>query len=317
MKKKILAIMIEDLSWMYYGKYRQYLHDLNHPFKKNIDFIIDTQMSLSSDIISQYPVVVFYHRDPLKILYPKVYKYAKNLEKICLNYGIRLVNKPDILSRTSKFEQLNILRNKNFFVAHAFTFNTMNNLNSIDSRFYPLFIRNNDGHDSDNLTMEGPFNTFRDLQQRYIDKSFDDKPHLSGKVAIQYIDTRSSDNMYRRYRAFVCGNNVVTGNLHISKDWYVHGINANYNSSALDEHNFFVSNEYVQFEKDFFTKVNNSLGFGFSAIDYGYTKDGRIVVWEVNPHPAFPAWVDKEPMKTKVTNFLSEYYHKILEKSCC
>jgi hypothetical protein len=41
------------------------------------------------------------------------------------------------------------------------------------------------------------------------------------------------------------------------------------------------------------------------AIVFAYKPNGEIVIWEANPHPALS---NKEPSKTRITQFLSEYY---------
>lgn len=315
MKNKILAIMVEDLPWMYYGKYRQYLNDMGHPFKETIDFVVDLEMTLSSDFIRQYPVVIFYFRDPLKHLYPDVYQYAKKIQKICNDSGIRLVNDPDALSLSAKSDQLKILSDNGYLVAKSFKFENVSDLSKIELALYPLFIRNNAGHDSDNLTMQGPFSSYSDILQNYKDKPLSNKKHLDGNVAIQWIDTKSSkDSLYRRYRAFATSIDAITGNLYISADWYIHGANNVSDLSAQHENESFIYKEYTKNEKDFFIGVNNVLGLKFSAIDYAYTRDGKIVIWEVNPHPAFPAWVDKEPSRSKNTELLSNLYKSVLDE---
>lgn len=309
--------MVEDLPWMYYGKYRQYLNDTNHPFKDSIDFVIDAEINLPSDFIRHYPVVIFYHRDPLKHLYPNVYQYAKRIQKICVDDGIRLVNDPDALSRSVKSEQLKILSDNGYLVAKSLKFKNITDLSKIELELYPLFIRNNLGHDSDNLTMQGPFSSYNDLLKGYEDKSLIKKRHLDGKVAIQWIDTKSpQDGLYRRYRVFATSIDAITGNLYISADWYIHGANSIVNPLTQRENDDFKNKKLTEKQKNFFININKVLDLEFSAIDYSYAIDGKIVIWEVNPHPAFSSWVDQgELSRIKIVTLLSNFYEHTLKES--
>ena len=65
-------------------------------------------------------------------------------------------------------------------------------------------------------------------------------------------------------------------------------------------------------EKIFFSSINRALGLDFSAVDYSYTKDGEIVIWEVNPHPSLGTWAEAEKFKTMFVNRLSKYYYRLM-----
>jgi glutathione synthase/RimK-type ligase-like ATP-grasp enzyme len=314
MNGKILGVMIYEPSWQYYVKFKKYLDELNHPFKERIDFIIDPQLSLGEEEIKEYSAIAFYYHDPLKDLYPDIYRYAKKIESLCIKHNIRMINKPDALSNSKKSTQLIILSENGINVAKAYPFNNKDELSRISSEDYPIFIRSNAGHDTENETVQGPFKSFEDLCARYIENKIE-KKHLSGKTAIQWIDTRFPDGHYRLYRAFVCGTEVITGNMYISPEWYIHRKNnITIGEKILAEQKKFLSKEYSPSEKNTFIKVNTILNLDFSAIDYTYTKDGRIVVWEANPHPALPAWTEEEPSKSKITNLIATQYEKILKE---
>jgi hypothetical protein len=314
-KCKILAIMIEDLPWMYYGKYKTFLSDLDHPLRDTIDFVVDEKMMISEEKIKEYRVVLFFHRDPLERLYPDVYHYAKRLQMMARDNGIRFVNDPDSLSRSMKSEQLQILFDNGFRVAKSFPFDLSSELALVSSEFYPLFVRNDYGHDSDNLTMQGPFDSYEDIVNNLREQSLAHLRHLDGRVAIQWLNTKSKDGYFRRYRAFATHKDAVTGNLHISNDWYVHGVNNSHEAFAIKEHEAFTRAKYSKGEIEFFTSISGVLDLEFCAIDYGYNKNGDIIIWEANPHPAFPSWVDKEPTRSNVTRLLSDLYQDILDQA--
>jgi hypothetical protein len=131
-------------------------------------------------------------------------------------------------------------------------------------------------------------------------------------VAIQWIDTKFSDGFYRRYRAFSTRTDSVTGNLHISKDWYLHGDNSIRDEGMEKEQQQFMQKIYSVIEKKFFSKAIKVLDLDFGAIDYSYNKNGEIIIWEVNPHPAFPQWIEQEPSRSKIVKLLTDYYQSFL-----
>jgi hypothetical protein len=312
MKNKILAIMVSEPSWQYYVKYRQYLNELKHPFRNRIDFFVDQGLTLDENIILQYPVVAFYYHDPLKALYPKIYAYAKKIECICLAHKIKMINRPEPLSNSVKSVQLKILADNGFLVAKAFSFNATKELAKIDKRFFPLFIRNDAGHDTDNESVQGPFSSYEEIKEKYNNELLIDRDYLKGKVAVQWIDTKSKDGLYRRYRVFVCGDGAITGNMHISSGWYIHSVNNNDTDNIRKEKEAFTNRKLMPAEVDFFVKASKALDLDFGAFDFAFTKEQQIVIWEDNPHPAFPAWTEKEPTRSNITNLISDQYEKIL-----
>lgn len=309
---KICAIITNDTPWQYYNKFKIVLKELKHPFEKKIDFLYQSNLDTEISFLKNYRAVAFFHRDPLKILYQREYLSAKYIEEYCIINNIPFINKPDALSNSVKSIQLKILKNKGFNVAECFPFISLDELTSIDKSIYPLFVRYDAGHDSYGESMQGPFGNFIALKRAFSNKWFVDREHFCGKVAIQWIDTKFSDGLYRRYRAFSTRTDAVTGNLHISRDWYLHGDNAIRNQETENEQRQFMQGIYSATEKEFFSKAIMALDLDFGAIDYSYDKNGEIIIWEVNPHPAFPQWIEQEPSKSKIVKLLTEYYQSFL-----
>ncbi|MBD1362643.1 hypothetical protein IDJ77_02370 [Mucilaginibacter sp. ZT4R22] len=104
----------------------------------------------------------------------------------------------------------------------------------------------------------------------------------------------------------------MTGNLHISRNWYLHGDNTIRNQEMENEQQQFMQTIYSATEKKIFSKAIEVLDLDFGAIDYSYDKNGELIIWEVNPHPAFPQWIEEEPSKSKIIKLLTDYYHSFL-----
>ena len=312
---KLLALSLYKPAWQYYIKYERFLTELNHPFRSRVDFVSDEKMVLEEKDILSYKAIVFFHHDPLKQLYPEAYEYAKRIEAICDRNGICFLNRPDALSTSAKSVQLGLLAKSGFNVAEAKTFKTWEELLSDKDRNYPLFVRYEYGHDSLGEAVSGPFFSLDEVAKAEPwrrDKWFK-KEHFDGLVAIEWKDTRSADGYFRKYRVFVFGDTVMHGQLQISNHWFVHSNNAFKEECFQKETVGFLLGDCSSNEKEVFLKVNKALGLDFSAVDYSFSKDGKIIVWEANPHPSLGEWAEHEPFKTQFTNSLSAFYNSQIE----
>lgn len=310
-KEKILAVMVYEPPWQYYVKYKRFLSELNHPFKKKIDFYIDDSLTFNPDVFRGYGAVVFFYHDPLKQLYPDVYKYAKKIENYCLLNEIAFINRPDALSLSSKSDQLRLMRTNGFNVANAFPFKKWDEIFENDTLRYPIFIRYNAGHDSLAEGFSQIFYSKDELRnsKELKEKKWKESEYLKGKVAVEWIDTKSVDNLYYKYRVFVFGSTVLRGPVQVSSHWCVH---ANNTIKSKNDNQDQVGTCVYGKEKVFFSSINRALGLDFSAVDYSYTKDGEIVIWEANPHPSLGTWAEAEKFKTIFVNRLSKYYYRLM-----
>jgi hypothetical protein len=310
MKKKLIAILPYEPPWQYYTKYKRFLQELDHPFLDEINFYVDKSLSISQDVIKKYDVVIFYYHDPLKQLYPDIYKYAKNIESFCDANGITFINKPDTLSNSSKSTQLNLLSKGGFTVAKSHLFKNDSDLLKQKNIKYPIFIRHDSGHDSLAEGVSDIIYSDVDLSRIFKknEKKLEDNDYLKGLVALGWIDTKSSDGFYRKYRVFVFGNFIIRGPLQISQNWFVHSENIVKRKDLEDENKKFMCGKVGMQESDYFAKVNNVLDLDFSAIDYSYDKSGNIVIWEANPHPSLGEWAENNSFKKAFVENLSNFY---------
>lgn len=312
MKHQLLAVIASNAPWQYYNRFEKYLKQLKHPFKHRVVFYKDYDLSITAETIKQYGAVAFYYHDPLASLYPEVYQYAKRIEAICQSANIPFINKPDALSDTIKSVQLNLLREGGFQVAKAYPFTAVHELANIPSKEYPIFIRIDAGHDSQGNFIQGPFNTFTELQAAYTSFNLEGETHYQGSVAMQWIDTAKTDGYYRKYRCLATRHDVMRGYTYFSEHWYIHGDVSIKNADANEANMLFASTPMLSTEKAFFLKAIKILDFDFCAFDYAYTSDGNIVLWEANPHPAFLSMTDSEPIRSRVVELLCSYYASFL-----
>lgn len=124
----------------------------------------------------------------------------------------------------------------------------------------------------------------------------DSEPGLAGYLAshadaqfyvTQFVDYRSRDGLYRKYRVAVIDGVAYPSHLAISDHWMVHYLNA-----AMDVHASRRAEEarwMESFESDFgqrhaagFAALANRLGLDYFAIDCSETSDGRLLVFEAD-----------------------------------
>jgi hypothetical protein len=308
----ILLLFLSEAPWQYYIQFEQYLHQLQHPFQAQVHVIRDVKMRFPEAILKQYKVIAFFYHDPLAALYPKQYAYAKKLEAFCQQHQIRLINRPDPLSLSGKSSQLNILRQAGFLVAKTYPIQSVNDMQRIPSDEYPIFIRFDEGHDSQGGNVQGPFASVQEAQTSCQLERFTTSRHFKNPVAVQWINTVSPDQLYRKYRVYATPKQVLKAFIAISPDWYVHWDNTLQNEMMYKEDQAYIESAVSTIEHDFFTRIVQVLDLDFCGIDYAYTPAGDIVVWEVNPHPSLAG--TEEPIRSRFTQLLADYYTGIMHE---
>lgn len=308
-KQKILALMVSEAPWQYYIKYEQFLYQLKHPFQQHIDFVRDYRMNLPTHIITQYAAVAFFYHDPLHHLYPAVYRYAKQIERLCHENEIHFINTPDSLSNTTKSVQLKLLHENGIPVAQSVAWKHAGDLHVFEEKQQAFFIRFDNGHDSQGQYVQGPFTSVAQWHKQFDESRFKPGKHLSNLTALAFIDTQSSDGLYRKYRSYATPTDAIKGFVCQSDHWYIHGNNAHKTEQAYQEQAQYIASPLCSVERALFMRVAQTLALDFCAIDYAYQPNGDIIIWEANPHPALS---NNEPSRTRITHFLSNYYHRFL-----
>lgn len=107
-------------------------------------------------------------------------------------------------------------------------------------------------------------------------------------LAIEFLDTRTEDGMFRKYRVMSIGGELYPVHLAVSSHWNVH-----YFSSDMDK------NEAYRKEEDAFLNdfaaclkpqaisalkhISQTLALDYCGIDFGLDQDGNILLYEANP----------------------------------
>ena len=140
-------------------------------------------------------------------------------------------------------------------------------------------------------------------------------------IATEFIDFRSADGLYRKYRAFFIGRHVVFRHMIVSDDWSVH---------AKDRRRFMALHQnLIEEEKGLFATpggafppgvaqvletIRDRMGLDFFGMDFGIAEDGRVVLFEANATMNFFPFL-AEPQFAYVQRCIApaqEAFHELL-----
>ncbi len=121
-----------------------------------------------------------------------------------------------------------------------------------------------------------------------LEQHFSTSPY-SDFYAIEYHDCISEDGLFRRYRYACIGGQLVPDNMHAAKEWNVHG----HGRDTLDWYGQGLDREEMAYLEDpesvlgalpevLFKEIADNTPLDIFGIDFGFRKDGRIVVFEAN-----------------------------------
>lgn len=107
--------------------------------------------------------------------------------------------------------------------------------------------------------------------------------------AIAYHDCQSEDGYFRRYRCARIGDKMLSCGLHVGSGWNVHGEDR----GTLDWSGLGFDIEEIAFyedpsamlgspPEDFFREIADAIDLDIYGFDFGYRRDGRVIVFEVN-----------------------------------
>lgn len=101
-------------------------------------------------------------------------------------------------------------------------------------------------------------------------------------LAIEFVDTRDAEGIYRKWRAIVIGERVIPRHLLLSRDWLVNFGNLVEGPRAVAEDRAF-QRDGVE-DPQLVRRAARMTGADIVALDYGRRRDGSYVFWEANRH---------------------------------
>ena len=236
-------------------------------------------------------------QDPLRELWPAKYAQAQRLERRAKAAGARVVNPVANLSVSRKSVALPQLRAQGVRTAKVVAVDTSHPQGILEKLPLPFFIR-------DDLVHGCPTQVVRvesDLEG--VDWS-----RWAHPIAVEFIDTRSSDGFYRKFRYCMFGSEGHNRHLILSSDWYVHAKQRGASKTQYAEESAFcLSQDNPHHET--FDQLRRQLNLDFVAFDYGFDQDGQLVIWEPNP---FPILYNGQAGYPSSPEFVIPVYQKLL-----
>ena len=138
----------------------------------------------------------------------------------------------------------------------------------------PLFIREDWGHSRNVVPRRLPG---RPAAHPLADVPAPGRPSRSSTSAIP------ATACYRKYRYVAAGDVGVSHHLQTSAEWITRGENRVITPETRDEELRYITQPDPN--HDALQRARRALGLDLVAFDYGYTPDGRMIVWEANPFP--------------------------------
>lgn len=238
----------------------------------------------------------------------------QQLEAIMQHWPQPFINTPAKIARLSRNVVSSDLSNCCELVAsdaHRLTRAEVVSLSSHEELF-PLIIRPVNSHAGQGLEkVEGAEPLVRYLGSQ-IDSEFFVAP---------FIDYRSEDGWFRKYRVVVIDGQPFASHMAISQKWMVHYLNADMlqNEKNRREEAHFMAT----FEKEFAVKhraalqeIDQRVGLEYYSMDCAETKDGRLLVFEIDSgavvHSMDP--VDIFPYKAPQMERVFAAFRQMLQK---
>ena len=136
---------------------------------------------------------------------------------------------------------------------------------------------------------------------------------------IEYIDYRSSDDCFRKYRFIFVNGQILPYHLAISNDWKVHHVNtdmANQRWMQQEEEAFLNNPETVFGPANYaaLQAIQQRIGLEYFGIDCGLDGSGNIVVFEVNASMLVHAKNEDFPYKTPAVQRIKVAFDAMLRK---
>jgi hypothetical protein len=178
---------------------------------------------------------------------------------------------------------------------------------------FPIIVRPLDSHAGHGLTkIDGPSEIADYLQGR---------PENEFYVS-RFVDYRSADGLYRKYRIALVDGCAFAGHMAISNHWMIHYLNAHMSASQekRDEEAYFMAHFDTGFaarHRDALHAIHQRAGLDYLIIDCAESTDGTLLVFEIDSAAVVHAMDSAEvfPYKQAQAKKVFDAFHALLEKT--
>jgi Tfp pilus assembly protein PilF len=176
---------------------------------------------------------------------------------------------------------------------------------------FPILIRPIGSHTGIGLVQVRDEKSWVEHVSRYVDHTI---------YLTQYVDFRSADGYYRKYRAYWVGDQVVRNHLFVHTDWNVHGDSrlstmVNNAWATEEEIRFLAYRDALSFD-GVVRQIAASIGLDYFGVDFTFLPDGRMMIFEANAsmRSFYPEWAEQFPYLHAATMNLSKAFQLLLQR---
>jgi hypothetical protein len=224
---------------------------------------------------SPYALHVPWLQDPVQQWSPEAYDQANRLAVECDARRIPVLNRVDCLINATKSRGAALMRGVGVATPRMAPIDDPREFErTLLGLAPPLFVREDWGHARHSFRVDS------EADLRHIPW-----PMFSRPVGIEIVDVRDPrDGVYRKYRYVAAGDLGVSHHLQSSTEWITRGENRLITPETQDDELRYITR--ADPNHDALQRARCALGLDLVAFDYGYTPDGKAIVWEANPFPA-------------------------------
>ncbi len=206
-------------------------------------------------------------------------------EKIISSLKVPVINHPSAIQNTTRDHLYNMLKEQDdLLIPKTIRFrpNRLNDIHKIikeGSITFPFIFRPLGEHGEVSYRKINSLEELHELECF----AFDGREYYM----TEFINYRSPDGVYRKYRFFIIGGKVIPGHLIISGNWNIHYDSQKKNLSAQKieeiklEEKIFLKN-YRKKRISGFETLYKSVGLDYFGVDCAIDKKGRPVIFEIN-----------------------------------
>jgi hypothetical protein len=250
---------------------------------------------------SRYALMLPWLQDPVQQWSPRAYDHANRLAAACETRGIPMINRVDRLANAGKRSGAERIARAGLRTARMVRIDDAARFRATrDGLALPLFVREDWGHGGRMLRAD----TDADVRALPIES-------FARPLAVELLDVRGADGLYRKYRYVVAGDTGVPLSLHVQRDWIVRGNESIHTDAIVADELAFTAARSPHHAR--FVAAAAALELDFVAFDYSLGAHGEPIVWEANPFPALQlAGIDRRyrwPAMTRAFAAMVELYH--------
>jgi hypothetical protein len=142
---------------------------------------------------------------------------------------------------------------------------------------FPAFVRRPDEHDG---SLSPLLHTQQELDAALRQLQLQHGLPPQRLLVVEFCNTADSDGVYRKYAAFIVGDQIIPRHLMSSRNWIVKHADIATPDQQAEESAYLSGNPHAQQLRDIFAIAN----VDFGRIDYGMHA-GKLVIWEINTNP--------------------------------